>query len=354
MAKTVKFGVIGCGNIALGKHRKAFEKTPEAEVVCTCDLVEEKAIDGMKQMGAKSYYTDAQKMLDEADIDAVLVTTPHTSHAALTMMAAKAGKHVQVEKPAAGSVEEVDDMIRTANEAGIKLVMLPAYPSTSFLMAKKLVDDGVLGDIVDISGSTYNDIFPPEPWYISPKAGFGATADLGVYSLAPILALFGRPDTVFSLNMRGVDTVTMRDGKEYKLEQEAVAKVIMTWGTKKMASVSAAWQAGNMGSRVTVCGRKGSIVLDGWGADDLYYTPARSADTADLTAGKEEVGFLNTKYTSLNQDTRGQGKVGLDDLVAAINEDKDMSESYACARTTLEVILAAYESVKSGRPVSLK
>jgi predicted dehydrogenase len=329
------------------------KNTPEAELVCVCDLVEEKAKEGMKKMNAREYYTDAQKMLNEADIDAVLITTPHPAHAPLTIMAAEAGKHIMVEKPAAINLEEIDEMISAAQDNNVKLLCLPVYQSTSYKMAKKLVEEDYIGQVVNIDGVTYNDIFPPEPWYLSKKAGFGATADLGIYSLAPIIGIFGRPDTVLSCNIKGTETVTMRDGKEYKLEQDAISKMILFWGDKRMATVSAGWQSGSMRSTATMCGRKGSLILNGWGSDTLCYSPTRNDNATELTEGKDAVNFLSQNLTVINNDKRGAGKLGLDYLVEAIIEDRDLSDDYKSARIILEVIIKSYESVETGKPVQL-
>jgi predicted dehydrogenase len=353
MAEKIKFGLIGCGDIALGKHYDAFINTPEAELVCVCDLVEEKAKEAMEKMGAREYYTDAQKMLNEADIDAVAITTPHPAHAMLTIMAANAGKHVMVEKPAAVNLEEMDQILAAVKENNVKLLCLPVYQTTSFKKAKALLKEDVIGQVVNIDGVTYNDIFPPEPWYLAKSAGFGASADLGIYSIATIIALFGRPEKVLSCSIKGTETVKMNDGKDYPLEQEAIAKMILFWGDKTIATVSAAWQSGNMRNTVTLCGRKGSLVLDGWGADMLCYSGTRNGHVTELTEGKEKMEFLSQNLSIVDNDERGCGKLGYDYLIEAIREDLDLTEDYEHARITLEVILKCYESVEKGEIVPM-
>ena len=103
---------------------------------------------GKAGIDAGAIYLDMDKMLREADIDAVDICTTHNAHAPLAIAAAEAGKHVICEKPMAISVQECRDMIAAADRAGVTLMVaqhLRYAPEAQ--AAKRLLDEGKLGTI---------------------------------------------------------------------------------------------------------------------------------------------------------------------------------------------------------------
>ena len=97
MQKKVRCAVVGLGAIG-PTHADAIRNIANAELVAVCDLVREKADSFADSYGCKAYY-DFDEMLKDGDIDLVHVCVPSGMHADLGVRAAKAGKHVLVEKP---------------------------------------------------------------------------------------------------------------------------------------------------------------------------------------------------------------------------------------------------------------
>ena len=115
----MRFGLIGAGGI--GKIRaEAIAKSPVCELVAVSDLDETRARTAAP--GAK-YYADANDVIAAQEVDAIIISTPPPLHEPLAIAAAKAGKHVLVEKPMAATPEACERMIAAALAAGTLLTV---------------------------------------------------------------------------------------------------------------------------------------------------------------------------------------------------------------------------------------
>ena len=104
--KILKIGILGCGPIAQFAHFEACQKGKNVELYAICDAAHDLRRRIATIWRPKKVYADYQKMLDDADLDAVIIATVDTFHVPLSLMAVKAGKHVLVEKPLSHSMED--------------------------------------------------------------------------------------------------------------------------------------------------------------------------------------------------------------------------------------------------------
>ncbi len=149
MADKLRFGLIGCGEIAV-ETSKAIIASDLAEVVVCMDVVEGMAADLAGTHGARST-TSFEEVLADEQVQAVVLSTPHYLHVTQTVAAAEAGKHVLVEKPIACDLVQADTMIAATEKAGVKLDVL--YPARFGFQAEKvreLYQAGALGKILAI------------------------------------------------------------------------------------------------------------------------------------------------------------------------------------------------------------
>ena len=148
MSEPLKIGLIGSGRIA-NRHLTAFrEHRDRVQLMAVCDVVEDAARDYAGRAGIDAVYLDVDEMLREADIDAVDICTTHDTHAPLTVAAARAGKHVIVEKAMAHTLQGCRDMIAATDEAGVHLMIAQHLRySPEARAAKRLIEDGKLGEI---------------------------------------------------------------------------------------------------------------------------------------------------------------------------------------------------------------
>ena len=120
-AEKIKLGVVGAGRHGRDMGRAARESDRFDLVVC-CDLVPELATQAKEWVGYRHSVTRMEKML-EFDVDAVLVATSHDALAQTASEAARAGKHVYVEKPLALTAEQAAGVVVTASECGVNLMV---------------------------------------------------------------------------------------------------------------------------------------------------------------------------------------------------------------------------------------
>jgi len=144
--KMLRVGVVGCGGIGL-RHSKAYQSHANAELICVCDIIKEKADARAHALGIRAYYS-VQEMLESEELDAVGVITADHLHFKPTMEALEAGKHVLVEKPLSLDISEAEQMVEKAKEKGVYLAIdYNRRYSKAYLRAKQLVDEGAVGNV---------------------------------------------------------------------------------------------------------------------------------------------------------------------------------------------------------------
>lgn len=180
--RTVNVGVIGVG--AMGEnHVRVYHKMEEANLIAVSDVSERALKKIEKKYGAKSY-TEYSDLLENPDIEVVSVCVPTTFHHAVVMEAIKHKKHVLVEKPIAFTLNEAEEMINAAKEAGVILSTGHVERfNPAVQKAKELIDDGVIGDIV----SAFAKRVGPLPPRIK---DVGVSIDLAIHDLDIMNYLF--------------------------------------------------------------------------------------------------------------------------------------------------------------------
>src|SRR5439155_1204812 len=160
--------------------------TPRLKVICGRDRSGAEA--AARQFGWDEVETDWRKVVEREDIDVIDVSTPGDVHPPQAIAAAEAGKHVICEKPLANTLAHAKEMLRAVEKAGVKHMLMHNYrkiPAVAF--AKKLIEDGRLGDVYHYHGAYLQDwIMDPNfplVWRLEKKhAGSGALGDIGSHA----------------------------------------------------------------------------------------------------------------------------------------------------------------------------
>jgi predicted dehydrogenase len=181
--------------------------------VAIADVVKERAEESAQKWGIPHVYEDYQEMVDQEEVDAVNVTTYNQAHAAPTIYALNAGRHVIVEKPMAATLEDAAAMAEAAHDSGrILMIALKARYSDTRIAAQMIADSGELGDIYYGESGGFGRLGLPGGSFIRKEtAGIGVVGDWGVYSLDATLCLMGHPKPVL---VSGVANNLL--GKSYK------------------------------------------------------------------------------------------------------------------------------------------
>ncbi len=176
--KPIRVGMIGTGVISRRLHVPALSQCPGVEITGAADTDSMAA----RELGAPDYFTDFRKMLQRDQIDAVVIACPNNVRAEIAIECLDAGKHVLCEKPLGMNAQETERMLRAAEDS--KCVHMVAFtysfcPAARYL--KHLIDDGRLGQILQIRGSYLKSLAPHLLGRRSTKelAGSGVLGDIG-------------------------------------------------------------------------------------------------------------------------------------------------------------------------------
>jgi predicted dehydrogenase len=211
--RTIRWGIIGCGNVTEVKSGPGFQRAQDSSLAAVMRRNGDLAQDYARRHAVPRWYDDAQALIDDPDVNAIYVATPPSSHKQYTLMAARAGKPVYVEKPMALNYEECQEMLQACEEAGVSLFV--AYYRrrlARFLKIKELLDAGAIGAVRLVTILLHQPARPSEldpanlPWRVLPEiAGGGLFVDLAShqldfldYVLGPIAAA-----AAFSANQAG-------------------------------------------------------------------------------------------------------------------------------------------------------
>ena len=210
--KTLNIGLVGSG--FMGKsHSMAYNLLPQVfdplpaypRLRILGDVTEDLAKNGAENFGFEDYAVGFEDVVNHPEVDIVDITAPNQVHKEIAVAAAKAGKHIYCEKPLAVTLEDARAMLEAAEIAGVKTLVGFNYLKTpATLYAKRLIDEGKLGDIWHFRGYFHQDILAdpnlPFSWRFEKKlAGSGALGDLGAHIIAIAQNLVSDIDKVSAL-----------------------------------------------------------------------------------------------------------------------------------------------------------
>jgi len=196
--KKLKVAVVGVGSISK-YHIQGYLASPDVELYAFCDINEGRLKEKGETYGITRLYTDEAKMLAELpEIDLVSVCTWNCAHAACSIMALNAGKHVLCEKPMAMNVEEALAM-KEAAERNNKLLMIGFVRrfGRDCRVVTDLIEHDRLGDIYYAKAQYLRSNGNPGGWFGNTAlSGGGPLIDLGVHSIDLVRYLMGKKKVV--------------------------------------------------------------------------------------------------------------------------------------------------------------
>ena len=193
----LRWGLIGCGDIAQKRVAPALRDLPNCDLIAVNRAQYDKAELFAKKFGAGKWYEDWRDVISDEEIDAVYVATPVYLHAEQTIAAAEAGKHVLCEKPMAMNPDECDRMIAACRANSVKLGVAyyrRFYPVVNRI--KEIIESGEIGQPVMAQVNAF-EWFNPEPehprhWLIKKeRAGGGPMFDFGCHRVEVLLHILG-------------------------------------------------------------------------------------------------------------------------------------------------------------------
>ncbi|MHA1150454.1 MAG: Gfo/Idh/MocA family protein [Promethearchaeota archaeon] len=202
--KVIKWGLIGCGDIANKRVAPALVNLSNSKLIAVARYNPNLVQSFAEKFGVKKRYKKWQDLIKDEEIDAVYIATPVYLHAPMTIAACENGKHVLCEKPMALNSEECRNMIRAADKNGVKLGISyyrRFYPLINRI--KELIKNGEIGEptLAQLNVFSYAPIDPDgkRGWFINPQqAGGGPMKDVATHRIEVLLNLFGEPAKITS------------------------------------------------------------------------------------------------------------------------------------------------------------
>ena len=153
MKRELKFGIVGCGRIG---NRHALHINNNGKLEAVCDIAFEKAESLANEYNARAYNSIDDLLDAEKDIDLIAICTPNGLHAEHSIKALKSGMHVLCEKPMAISVYDCGEMIKVAESANRRLMIVKQNRFNPPVAAvKNLIEEGKLGRIFSVQLSCF-------------------------------------------------------------------------------------------------------------------------------------------------------------------------------------------------------
>jgi predicted dehydrogenase len=209
----IKAGFIGFGRMGL-THFSILNTHPDVKIVSVCDQSSTMLKILSKYVDVKTY-TDHTKMLDESDLDCVLISTPGDSHGEIIKSCLKRGLHVFVEKPFTMSASEGQTVVAALE--GKSLVNQVGYVNRFnevFMEVKRLINDGVIGDVVNFSSEMYGATVLKDSkssWRASKKTGGGCMYEFASHCIDLTVFLLDRPDSVAGSVLQSIYSSEVED-----------------------------------------------------------------------------------------------------------------------------------------------
>ncbi|MDK2902590.1 MAG: UDP-N-acetyl-2-amino-2-deoxyglucuronate dehydrogenase [Clostridiales bacterium] len=341
----MRFAIVGCGVIS-ATHSACIDGIDGAELVAVADIVEEKAQKLAQKYGC-DYYVDYHDMLKRDDIDVINVCVPSGLHHVIAIDAMKAGKHVIVEKPMDVTLPAADAMLETAYKTGMKMSIISQHRfDDAMIEIKKAIDSGRLGKLY--FGASHTKWYRSQEYYDSGDwrgtwelDGGGAImnqsvhyVDLLQYALGPVDEIYAYTGTLAHVRI--------------EVEDLAVASVKFKSGALGMIEGSTlAWPG--LSTKLDIYGENGTVGIEN---DKLAYWNLKDATEEDkhkLSSKQEiKVGAADAAAISASSHARQ-----IMDMMDSIKNNRDPKVNGEEGRKPLAVIVALYESARTGKPVKV-
>lgn len=342
------FGIIGCGMIA-HFHARAIRDAGRANVVACFDTVRDSADRLAAATGCTAYY-DLDQMLADPAVEVVTIATPSGAHMEPAIAAARAGKHVVVEKPLEVTLTRCDKIIATAQKAGVVLsTIFPSRFHDSSLELKHAMERGrfgrlTLGDAVVKwyrSQQYYDSGAWRGTWQLD---GGGALMNQAIHSVDLLLWLMGP-----AIEVRAQTALLAH--KHIAVEDVAVATVKFANGALGTIEASTAVYPGYL-KRIEIHGSDGSAIME---EEDII-----KWDFAKPAKQDEKIRQKMAQRVSSGGGAADPAAIGhhghtrqFQDVLKAMRKGTSPQIDGPEGRRAVELILAIYKAAETGRAVAL-
>jgi predicted dehydrogenase len=317
--RRVRFGIVGAGAIAQG-YAQAFQTCDEAEVIAVADVRKDAAAALAEPFGCPSFASH-QEMAEGSNPEAVLVCTPPASHPEICLRFIEGKVHVLCEKPFAVNVAETERVLEAARKKGVTITMASKFRYVPDVVeAKRIVDAGILGDIVQFENAFAARVDMSNRWNSDPAiSGGGVLIDNGTHSLDLARYFLGPLAEVLAIE----------GARRPGLEVEDTVSVFVRSKKGVIGTIELSWTINKELDRyIGIFGTRGAVLV-GWKQSRFH--EMHSADWTTFGKGYDKIGAFRAQLTNFARAVKGEEApfVGAEDILGSA-----------------KVVAASYESLR--------
>lgn len=338
-----KFGIIGCGMIS-NWHAAAIARIDNAQLAGAADINEEAAEAFASKYGVRAYKS-VDSLLDDPELDVVCICTPSGLHAPLAIKAARSGKNIIIEKPMALNLEEADNVVKACHDNNVKMAVISQLRfSDAVKRLKAAVDSGKLGRLV--SGDIYMKYYRSQEYY--DKGGWrgtwkmdggGALMNQGIHGVDLLQYIMGPVKSVFAF--------TRTLARKIEVEDTASAVIEFKNGALGVIQGTTSIYPGSP-RRLDINGDKGTITLEetfisSWNIEGQEMPADIKIERANANLASDPAAISIDGHI-----------LQIADMVKAIESGHKPLVDEIEGRKPIEIIMAIYESSRTGKQVQLE
>jgi UDP-N-acetyl-2-amino-2-deoxyglucuronate dehydrogenase len=340
----IKFGLLGCGRIAK-RHADLLGggHIAGAKLVAVCDVVRERADKVASRFGVPAFYS-IDEFLNHKDMQAVSVLTPSGMHPAHAIAAAKAGKHVIVEKPMALRLEDADVMMNACDAAGVKLFVVKQNRfNVPVIKAREALEAGRFGRLilgtVRVRWCRDQAYYDQDKWRGTWAYDGGVLANQASHHVDMLEWFFG---DVVSVHARAATALV-----NIEAEDTAVATLKFKNGALGIIEATTAVRPTDLEGSLSILGEGGAVEIAGFAVNKIRHWQF----SKELDSDREVI----ERFSVNPPNVYGFGhQAYYEHVVKCLNDQSPALVDGLQGRKSLELISALYESIETGKEVSLK
>ncbi len=346
--KTIRLGIVGFGFMGhCDADMMATFDDSQIKLVAVADTNPDQLKDAPE--GVETY-SSMDEMLEKADINTVMISTPNPSHPEMVKKAAAAKKNIICEKPAAMSVALFDEMVAVAKEAGVIFTVHQQRRwDKDYRIMKEVYDKQMVGDVYVIKSQLYGVNGNMHDWHVYPEMGGGMLYDWGVHLIDQILNMVDSEIDSLYADLRNVINEKVDDYFNILMKFKNGITAEIELGTYYLTP-KRAWFIG---------GTKGSAMIDGFNGEGkivrtahlLENVPGKITMTAagpTRSFGPPEPGLLSEEpLPEVNVDHRNY----FEHFLKAFNGEEEIIVKPEQVRRVLCVMDAVRESARTGEAI---
>jgi predicted dehydrogenase len=347
--KTINLGMIGSGHVS----NRYFEQVAQLEgvrFVATCSKRLDNAEKKAATYGVPRWYDDYEVMMDKEELDAVVVTTPHSVHTEPVLAALERGLNVLNEKPMATTFEDCKRMVSLAEEKGAIFMSLPFDLNPAFLAASEFVTETYIGKITGAEAQLSLSGPWRDNWYYDKSiAHGGAVLDCLVYPVSRLVGLLGPAVSVMAEVNTLIPNRIVGDGKKVHSDVDDNVTIIVQFAGGQHAVIRSLWGISYKQNHTIIYGRKGTVALNDSGFPLVVHSPEQALPDAEQVSWR---GIENC-YVPYGKIASYPKEEVIAHFVNCLRSGEQPIQSGKQQLHVHEIMFGAYHSAESGQRYQL-